>query len=339
MSEKQILEGTELIIMDTDKLDTVCRTWSVSWPVERVDSAMEASVRSLGVIRPLWALQSGKGAPVVVVDGFRRLIAAKAAGISKVPVVLLDKNIPAEKIFLARCFDIAGRLTPVEASRLAGKLRSQFGIEDKELVKEFLPLWGMGTSISVLNKLRELERVQEPVARWCVEHGTGLRDAGLWARLPREGQRAILVLVRTFKPGGNLLRSYLELAAEISLRENVSIEEILSDDRIRKLLLDPQGAASGGRETVHRVLLERRYPSLSILSGKLAKLKGELGLGGPLRVEPPRLFEGGRYTAGFEFGSAEELEQTALKLLDAARSGKAGELFRLLGAPESEDTK
>jgi hypothetical protein len=341
MSEKgakQILEGTELVLMNTDELDAADRRWAVSWPGERLDKAFQASVRQMGVIRPLWALPAGGASALpVVVDGFRRLAAATAVGVGRVPVVLLDEGIPEENIFLTRCFDIAGRLSPVEASRLAEKLRSQFGIADDELAKEFLPLWGMGNSSSVLNKLRELERLQEPVARWCVENKTGLRDAGLWARLSREAQRAMLVLVRAFKPGGNLLRGYLELAGEISLREGVSVEEILADSRIHKLMSDPQGAASGGRETVHRVLLERRYPILSDLRGKLKLLKGELGLDGPVSVEPPRLFEGGRYTAEFEFGSPAELEQVAKRLLDAARSGKAGALFRLLGAPESEE--
>ncbi len=332
--ELRILEGTELTIMDMDRLDADNRGWAVSWPVERLDKALTASVRQVGVIRPLWALV-GEGDAVVVVDGFRRLAAAKAAGVERVPVVLLDKNIPADKIFLVRCFDIAGRLTPVEAARLADKLRREFGVEDEELVNNFMPLWGMGNSASVLNKLRELESLQKPVLRWCVENKTGLRDCGLWARLPLDAQRVMLELVRAFRPGGNLLRSYLELAGEISLREGVSVEDILADSRIHKLMSDPQGAASGGRETVHRVLLERRYPLLSELRGRLKKLKGELGLDGPVSVEPPQMFEGGRYAAGFEFGSAAELEQTALRLLGAARSGKAGELFRLLGAPES----
>ncbi len=338
MSEQRILEGTELTIMEIGGLEVADRTWAVSWPGERLDKALEASVRQLGVVRPLWALESDEGA-VLVVDGFRRLAAAGAAGIDSVPVVLLDKKIPADKIFLARCFDIAGRLSPVEASRLADKLRRKFGADDDELAKNFLPLWGMGSSASVLKKLRELERLGEPVARWCAENKTGLREAGLWARLPRQGQRAMLELVRAFKPGGNLLRGYLELAGEISLRENADIEEIFSDARIRKLMLDPHGAASGGRESVHRVLLERRYPALSELRARLTKLKGGLGLDGPLGVEPPRLFEGERYTARFEFGSAEELEQVALKLLGAARSGRVGALFTLLGAPAKSEGK
>ena len=336
MSERQILEGTELTIMDISELDSDDRTWAVSWPAERLDQALEASVGQLGVIRPLWVLKSGGGAPVIV-DGFRRLAAAKAAGICKVPVVMLDGKHPTAKIMLARCFDIAGRLSPVEASRLAEKLRGQFGVEDEQLVTKFMPLWGMGCSASVLGKLRELKCQSEPVARWCVEHKTGLREAGLWARFSHEDQRSMLALAGAFKPGGNLLRGYLELVGEISLRENVSVGEILSDSSIRKLMLDPHGAASGGRETVHRLLLDRRYPGLSELRAKLTELKSELGLDGPLRVEPPRLFEGERYTAGFEFGSARELEQAALKLLGAARGGKAGELFRLLGALRSEE--
>ncbi|MBW7997422.1 MAG: hypothetical protein FVQ81_12780 [Candidatus Glassbacteria bacterium] len=330
--DETILVGTRLKMFATDEIDTSDRTWALSWPAERVLSALEGSVRRLGVIRPLYALEGDSG--LVVVDGFRRVAAAREAGVEKIPVVLLDKKIEPAVIFETRCADVAGRLTPVESSRLARRLREQFAVAEDDIIGTFLPLWGLGSSKSVLNKLRELERLQEPVARWCAENGVGLREAGRWARMSREGQRAMLVVVRTFKPGGNLLRGYLELTGEITLREHTTAEEVLSESRIRKLLLDPQAAASGGRETVHRVLLERRYPTLRELEEKLGRLTGELGLGGEIRIEPPRLFEGERYRASFEFGSAGELEQAALRLLDAARSGRAGDFFRLLGAPD-----
>ena len=332
MSEQWIMENSRPEMMDIAGLDTADRTWAVSWPSERTDKKFEASVRTLGVVRPVWALENG--GRLIVADGYRRLATARAAGIDKVPVAILDNRIQLEKILLGRCCNVAGRLTPVEAARLAFKLSDKFDIDKETLVKKFLPLWGLGGSASVLNKLRELDHLQEPVARWCVENGVGLREAGLWTRFTREGQRAMLVVARTFKPGGNLLRSYLELTGEISVRENVSVEAILDDSRIRALLLDPHAAASGGRETVHRILLERRHPTLTDLQARLDNLREELGLKGAVTVEPPHLFEGSRYRAAFEFGSASELEQTAKLLLDAARSGKTGGLFRLLGAPD-----
>lgn len=329
-----VLEGSRLEIIDIDKVDRSDRTWAVSWPGERVDDALLESVRRLGVVYPLWVLESGSG--LVVVDGFRRLAAATGAGVERLPVVRLSAELPAAEIFLARCCDLAGRLSVAEASRLAAKLRERFDVSEDTLAEKFLPLWGVGGSKTILKRLRELDRLQEPVARWCAENGVGLREAALWAAFPREGQRAMLVVVRSFKPGGNLLRGYLELAGEIALRESVTVEQVLSDQRIRKLLLDPQAAASGGRETVHRALLERRYPELNSLEARLKALSAELDLDGTIKLEPPRLFEGERYKASFEFGSTAELERTAQRLLAAARSGQAGGLFRLLGAPDNE---
>jgi hypothetical protein len=330
-----ILKQTRLSVVDTGKIDSTDRTYAVNWPAERVEDSMIGSVRQLGLVRPIWALERESG--LVVADGFRRLAAAAAAGMKSVPVVVLDGKLEPADIFTSRCADVAGRLTPVESARLVKKLRERFDVSEDMLVKTFLPLLGLGASKSVLNKLRQLDRLQEPVARWCAENGVGLRETGLWAGFPRESQRAMLVLVRTLKPGGNLLRSYLELAGEISLRDNVNIEEVLADSRIRKLLIDPQAVASGGRERVHRLLQERRYPTLNTLREQLIKTMEVLGLAGQLKIEPPRLFEGERFTASFEFGSAGELEQVAGSLLNAARSGEAGKLFRLLGAPDDSE--
>jgi hypothetical protein len=325
--------GRAVETVSINLIDRSDRTWAVSWPSERPGEQLMDSIGRIGVMRPLWVMEKDDG--LVVVDGFRRLAVAVKLGLENVPAVKIEGNRAPREIFLARCFDLAGRLSVVEASRLVKILRERFGCSEDELTKNFLPLWGLGGSKGVLKKLRELERLQEPVARWCVENGVGLRDAARWAAFPREGQRGMLVLVRTFKPGANLLRKYLDLAGEISVRENVSVEEILSDSRIRKLLLDPQAAASGGRETVHRVLLERRYPELNKLEERLKELTAELDLAGSIQLDAPRLFEGNSYGASFEFGSPEELEQTALRLLDAARSGRAGGLFHLLGAPKT----
>jgi hypothetical protein len=48
------------------------------------------------------------------------------------------------------------------------------------------------------------------------------------------------------------------------------------------------------------------------------------------------LFEGDTYTVSFEFGSPQDLEEIAARLITAARSGNCGKIFELLGRPPED---
>ena len=82
---------------------------------------------------------------------------------------------------MARAVEKAGALYSLTLEQLAGTI---------------LPLLGLGTSKKQLGELELLRKLEDPVARFCADNAVALREAALWADFPREGQRALLVLVR-----------------------------------------------------------------------------------------------------------------------------------------------
>jgi len=334
MVDREITRKAKLVYLPTGGIEISDRKYAISWPGERGVDELARKIGLAGMVEPVWVEDCG--CVFRVVDGFGRLAAARRAGIAEVPALVFPADTDPQALMRARLRDVAGRITAVETARLVDRLAREFQVGDPELVEVFLPLLGFGPSGKILADLRRLAPLEEPVARWCAEQGVGLREALLWAAFPREGQRAILVLVRSAKPGGNLLRSYLRLVQEISVRDSLPVQDVLFDRGIREVLTDPQATASGGREKIHRILLARRYPLFTELTERFERLRREMNLPEGVGLEAPPNFEGDRFTLSLSFGSVPELARTLGKLIDLVGSGGVDDLFELLGAPEKE---
>lgn len=294
------------------------------------------TIREQGPLRPLWAQRCAEGG-YRVVDGFARLGAALDVGLKSLPALVFPPDANPVGLFRARLDGRAGVVSAVAGARALQRIEAVAGY-DIDLLLEFTEWMGFSGGLVQLERLRSLRGLEEPVARWCEENLVGPAEAAAMAAFPREGQRGLLVLLRAVNPGGNLLRRYLALIAEISAREGILVEEALSDRVIRSVLTNPQTACSAGRELVHRRLRELRYPETTALEERFKLAVKALGLPETVRIEPPEAFEGDRITVGFGFGDPGELEETAASLALAARSDAARELFRCLGAPDERES-
>ena len=332
MSQRNILSNARLEWIGTGKIDCADRLFALEWPVERQIDPLVESVKKAGLLDPLWVIGKGRG-QYRLVDGFRRLVAARGAHLAEVPALVLESTVDTLELYKARLARPSRMLSAVEASRVIERLGAEFDMSDKQLAEVFLPVLGLGSSIKILAETRRLDRLEDPVARFCAVSGVGLREATLWAQFPGEGQQAVLELVLALKPGRNLLRSYLQLLSEISLRESLPVQDILADRRIRDIVLDPQKSRSGGREIVHGILRRRRNPLMEKIEEDFHSVRKALELPEEVSLEPPPFFEGHRIKVAFEIGSRKELEKKALGLVQASRKPKASRLFSALGAP------
>ena len=337
MNNKKIFGKARLAWIKLQDVDTRDRTFAVSWPDERNVDALAAEIETSGVVTPVWVRKNEKGPGYRLIDGFRRAAAARRVGLEEIAAELLSKDIGPTELFRARLAGQGSRLSAVEAAKALEKLETLFGLGENTLIKTFLPLVGLGQSKHLLDRCRSLKALEEPVARYCAEAQVGLAEAAIWAEFPRKGQRAILVYVSALRPGGNLLKNYLRLLGEIVLRQETTVEKILQDRVLRKLLLDPQTARSSGRELMHRRLHELRFPLMKGIEDRFDTIRRKLGLPSEILLRPPPLFEGDRLRISFEIEGPGDLADKARLLLEVAQSADLEELFRCLGAPSTED--
>jgi ParB/Sulfiredoxin domain len=335
----KIFNNARLIRLETGKIDMDDRTFAVSWPGEWEVQALAGEIETSGIVTPVWAQEQATGKKFRVIDGFRRVAAARGTGLKELPALIFRKDIDPLILFRARLAGLGSRLSAVETAKVLEKLNKEFQVDENTLVKTFLPLLGLGRNKTLLGRFRRMETLEEPVARYCAEQQVGLAEVSLWAEFPGGAQKAVLSYVRAFNPGGNLLKSYLRLIGEIALRSRTTVEKVLEDPQLRKLLLDPQTARSNGREQMHRRLREMRFPVMKDIEERFGNTRRSLDLPSEIDLKPPVMFEGERLSLSFEIESAGDLAEKSRRLLEAARSGKIEMLFRCLGAPEAEDSE
>lgn len=335
MGQGNILNSARFKMIGIEEIDSTDHDFALEWPVERGVDPLADSVKKAGVLEPLWVVEKG-GGQYRLLDGFRRLAAARKAGLEEMPALILSSGLDQLELFKARLARLEDRLSAVEASRVIERLAGEFSVSDEDLAATFLPLLGFGSSRKILGEIRRLNRLEDSVARFCARKGVALRESSLWANFPTEGQQAILVLVRAVKPGQNLMRNYLQLLGEIALRDSLPVQDILIDKGIRDVMLDPQMSKSGGREIVHRILRQKRNPVMRKIEKDFHSARKELKLPEEVSLEPPPFFEGDFFTVSFKIKSAGEFKRKAEALHEASRKPAAGKLFGVLGAPREK---
>jgi ParB family chromosome partitioning protein len=99
------------------------------------DAGLVASIRQDGVIQPLLVVLSPQGGPYRVVDGHRRWAAARAAGLSTVPCIVLTLD-EVEAAFRTGVSNLQRRdLTPLEEGQQYVELMRIGGLSARELAQ------------------------------------------------------------------------------------------------------------------------------------------------------------------------------------------------------------
>ncbi|MCE5271170.1 hypothetical protein LLH00_07790 [bacterium] len=331
--EYDIYRGARLERLALTAIERDDRRFELAWPA-RQQPPRDRVGRATAEV-PLW-VQEIAGGRYRLVRGFSRFDSLRELGAESFPALVFAEDCPSLELFRARLSGRSEELSAVEASRALKSLEALDGAEQSVLTG-FLPLLGQPATEGAFSSLRALANLEEPLARWCASQKAPLPECVVLAGLPRESQRGLLVLLRALNPGGNLLRRWLGFLTSISRRSGQTLEDILADSRITDILLDAQTARSAGRELVSRRLTELRYPESTALRQRFAETVKSLGLPEGVKVEPPEALEGDRLRISFEPGTTEAWSGAAAALARAAQGPAAGELFRLLGAPEPEN--
>ena len=183
------------------------------------DDALEeltASVREHGVIQPLLVTQlpdepDSPGAPrYQLIAGERRLRAAQAAGLDRVPVTVRE-SVPREQLVLALIENVQREdLNPLEESRAYRRLVDDYGLTQQQVAER------VGRSrAAVTNRLRLLEL--SPQAQQALVEGS-----------ISEGHARALLALRD--PGDQLAALTRVQDAGLSVRDTERLAQLMADD-------------------------------------------------------------------------------------------------------------
>ncbi|HEV8130162.1 MAG TPA: ParB/RepB/Spo0J family partition protein [Acidobacteriota bacterium] len=294
------------------------------------DSELQG-IQQFGIVQPLILVadEGAGGSSAVanfrVICGFRRLQAARGAGLSTVPAMICKDLTQKQAVLLSLLERLShGPMNAVERARSLRKFTAN-GWSRRELIQNLFPLLGMKFNEMICEQLDALlelpAHIQLRVARGEIYLHTAHRLSH-WA--PHQSQ--IGQWFADLKLGANKQRELLDLMDEVTragkMEREILIQE-LEERRKNPKPLEVYGA------WLH-YLKTRRYPQLSQVQREFEQNRARFRLPGQIQLSAPPFFEENRYQVTFPFQSREELKRYSRKLLEIADMPELEAILKLI---------
>ena len=288
---------------------------------------LETSVRAAGIIEPLIVEEWQRGYRVIA--GFRRAVAARAAGIERVRAVVFAKGIlsPRDAYLMAVASNAPGAALCDLDKALTLRLGSErFGLSESELITMVAPLLGLPPSFKVVRLYIGLTRLPHVILESLADGRISRQHAEAMLLLPPSQREEIFhSAVRAFDLSASETRLLSEGLVDLAAREKRPPSEILGEIVAQAL---EAGSATPvtyrqGKPRLREILRQRLLPTVSQMEEEFAGLARKLNLPAGATVGHSPAFESDELI--LEAKVADGASVLALK--DALERGLAGGTF------------
>lgn len=264
-----------------------------------------ASIRRLGLMNPPLLRKDATG--YAIICGFRRVAACARLKMARITarVTRADRNPLDEVLWAVADNSLQRPLNMIETSRAVSMLSG--ATENPDLLKAAAAVLGLPRNHAFLNKIEPLCRMPEPVQRGLIDGAISLNTAVDLGTL-RERERILLAnLLNTLRFSRNKQKEVIDLVKEISLRENIGMEVVLSAETPTRILEDEHLDRNQKGAAIRAYLRKRRFPEITTVEEKFKEAVKAMKLGNTARLSPPKSFEGTTFTLQLSFDRLEEL--------------------------------
>ncbi len=127
----------------------------------------------------------------------------------------------------------------------------------------------------------------------------------------------------------NKQREIITLIKEISIRDDISIMEVLHGSDLLEIQNDNNLDRSQKSQKIRFYLKQRRYPEITTADKKFRQNIKELKLGNNTKLVPPSNFEGATYTLKLSFNNPDELQDSLEALNSICQSRSLNKIFNI----------
>jgi ParB-like chromosome segregation protein Spo0J len=284
----------------------------ISWG--RDIDALAQSVRKVGVLQPLWVVQADD--TLKIVDGFRRVEAALATGVGQIPVLFLDFGLEEKEVYLLALENFLSKEqpNPVEVAVALEKLARWYDRE--ELIEKFLPKLGVHQTALMLRRYRAVLDMPERVKEGLADGRIFPVCAQYLERMAPEDRQTAGQFLLQLRPSKSAQKEMLEYLNDLSMREGVSVEELLDVEEVKKIFSRKPANLPQQREAFRAWLKAQRFPVLHRAKSSYEEAVKKIRPGSRIRIDAPPYFEGRDYGIRFSFRDFREFEEAVEKLED-----------------------
>ena len=270
------------------------------------------SIAQFGLMHPPILIRNFPGYKIVC--GFRRIAACRQLGWARITArVLEDTADRLQTVLLAIADNALQRsLNLVETSRSLNLLSG--ACPDQSRFRKAALTLGLPVNPSVADKVQKICHLPRGIQESIVAGTIGMSMALALGELDQPAGEALLGLFDQLKVGLNKQRELLLLLKEIARRENGSVQQLMAEKPLQKILINTQLDRAIKRQKIRSYLQQRRYPSISKAAAHYAKRVKQLKLGNNINFIPPRNFEDTAFTMTLRFNTRENLSDLKKKI-------------------------
>lgn len=291
--------------------------------------ALVQSIKTVGLVQPLILRHTTDGT-YQLICGYKRYLALKELGKSTVTCLVYEaQEITAQQAFLLNVHDNAlnRSLNVIEKCQTLVKLQQFANLPEHDVVDQILPLIGEVPSYKIFHQLMALQELTEPMKRYVLEHDVARETANRIAEFTPSTQQAMLGMLQHISCSSAKLNELLTLIREISARDGLSVEDILSRYQLLEIVANPSSNPVERVKALRETLRGIRLPKLSERQRQLAELIQGLELPTMAKLHADPYFENDKMKLEYQFSHPEELDDLMKKIQQAFQKQRWHQIF------------
>lgn len=301
----------EIPVSEIDLSDTGFRITGSHFNIEH----LSASISQYGImVSPLVLHKQNR---YIVVSGFRRIEAARHAGLSRIPCRVMDAEERLAAAMAAVTENAFSReLGPAEFIRALGLLLHFMDAE--RIAKDAVSIFNRPLNSGFINTLARIHAMPGPVLDLLDKGNISIKACKNIASLDEDTQICFLHLFALIKVSSGIQMEIIAWAKEICALENISLSRLIQESPLNAHDSDVPGQGSRG-SAGHRdmsalgkqlkvFLAQRRFPALTAAKRQAREQIKTLELDAGLQLTLPENFEGMVYTMQMAFKNVDEFK-------------------------------
>lgn len=295
-------------------------------------TALIHSISEVGLIHP--PVITYRDGLSILVTGWKRVLACQSLDLPSIPCFIFEGQDDLEAFRLGLEENLAFRpFTLLEKAQILHRL-IQLGVPENAILKNHMSLLEIPQTLDHLDIYLRIVALDLETKEVIHSKNMVFPVVLLLTEYSEEERRLFLSFLHPL--GQNKQRELLQNLLEISKRDHIPVQNILSGADIQKTAANPKLSPLQKAEEIRNQIQRKRYPTLSTWKDALKSRKKDLEWPDDVKIEPSPFFEGEEFKVHFTFKNFDEYKTKLAKLNALASEKKISRLLKFYSEKKDE---
>lgn len=253
------------------------------------DAGLKASIKQFGILMPVW-VSSGNRPEVIA--GHRRVAAAQALKMKKVPVRVLDSMPPRDAFLLTLASNWHQEVSEMDRARALGMALRTFGFVEQEILTGIMPILGLSEERALLENYLKADTFPLSLKELMEEGRLSFRGILPLLKFSKRDQAFFVTIASKAKFTSSQMLQVADWLGDLMKRSGKGLRALCGTHKLLKTL---EGDGMDPRAKADRFLArikELRFPGYARFYEKFeARKRDVLSDVKSFRLEPVQGFE------------------------------------------------